>query len=199
MKKMILLVALVTIASVAIAQDINISMGLGVNFESLSLNEINIVLDRSVLQKTNRMGFNAIFDATYVVLGVEYSMSLADPSIRASVAGRRDEGLEASVEQSLADRRSSHLNLSLLAKYPVDRDAAWVFPLIGAEYSINLTGTRNDVYGLVGFGADVEIVDSIFIRHSFLFGWNFTKENAEGVDETLGWKFKSGVQVGYSF
>ena len=143
------------------------------------------------------------FDAKYVRLGLDYSTNVGDAQSEGKILGVTGSGDY--------DATYSFFNISAILKYPIQmNEGTVIWPAAGIEYSINTTVEENgedvsdtiddfdDVYIIVGLGADFKISEQIVFTASALFGYNLTPEPAE---DTVGdWSiYKFGVNVGIAY
>jgi len=198
MKKLILILLVLSLASTVFARDISFSAGggglLGYTFTRYTLEGGNVQSTQR-MDRLNYAGF-LFFDATFV----EFSVMLQGGS------GTYAENMIYSVE-ALADTKGSgselSLGLSLLGKFPftVNERVTW-FPLLGIEFQIALLQRRqpdgdlvydrtkghlvedrdkndrpyplsawNSLWINIGAGIDYAITGPLFFRSQLLFGF----------------------------
>ena len=214
MKKKLVLALLMAalLAGGAFAQiNINMSAGLGGNFgmhmtsysgggESESHNIVG-------------GGFHAFFDATYAI--AKAGMFFGGNS------EKHDWGMGDPVTVKTS---FTYFSLGLLGKYPIDLGSFTLFPMLGFEYNIFMSGKSSaegesekfkrsdldsssdfDAFILqLGAGADFNLTDKIYLRPSILWGIDLFRSNEEKVLKALDvsvfkHKLDIGIAVGYKF
>jgi hypothetical protein len=222
MKKIIGLLVVLLLSTGAFAQDISISAGAAVNF----MYWVNSQSDDSGGPEVNQdMGWSALsagafVDLTYVMVNLSYAFTLGSPGVTISVDGTKDNAASDAATAAAEDYSASYLVITVLGKYPFDVGGVVIFPMLGAEYQLNLTlydddtdlkdtfsddadASLNDLYLLAGVGADFDITESLYARVMALFSYCLTPDNPGNYDDDdivkWGWNIKAGVCIGYRF
>ena len=157
------------------------------------------------------MGGKFFFDAQYVavLLGVDGTVS----KYKTTTAGITDSD----------DLRVIYFNIGLLGKYPFTVGIAKLYPMLGFDFDIATTAKFEGVVAQkeyvkefhrywfdIGFGADVFVLEKLFIRPQLMLGFQMNKSEtvkkiiknakaAGGKVSAIGMKFNIGVGVGYQF
>ncbi|MBN1798859.1 MAG: hypothetical protein JW822_09790 [Spirochaetales bacterium] len=222
MKKIIGLLLILLLSTGAFAQDISISAGAGINF----VYWVTAQSDDSGGPEVNfEMGWSALtggvfVDLTYVMVNLSYAFTLGGPGATISVDGTKDDAASDAQTTLMEDMSASYLIITVLAKYPFDMGGVVIFPMLGAEYQLNLSlydddtdlkdgysdeqnASLNDLYILAGVGADFDITESLYARVMALFSYSLTPENPGNYDDDdivkWGWNIRAGVCIGYRF
>ena len=190
-KKIFVALLLVTLAAGGAFAQFQLSAGAGGNFavswESIEMSQGGFTIEG--LLTTTGGGFYAFFDATYVEADI--GMLFGSQKMKTSLAG-------ASAETD--GPKVSFLTLALYGKYPIDLGGAALFPMLGFQYDIGLSAKQevdgttyeadsedlpdalNKFWIKFGVGADLNILEKLYLRPSFLYGFNFgTKDNRDAV------------------
>jgi hypothetical protein len=171
----------------------------------------------SVSSDINGFGIGGFFDATYVEIGMDFIFSSYKYTY--SRHGYYTESGE--VEQKL-----THFGFSIIGKYPFVLEKLTVFPLLGIDYQIFISGSKNngdtlsrddlgyyddeyDVFSVaVGGGLDYTLVGKLYLRGELLFNFKVldsksesmarydSKENSEAFS-LFTWGPRVSVGVGY--
>jgi len=209
MKKKLVLALLMAalLAGGAFAQiNINTSAGIGGNFGM----HMTSYSGGGESESSNIIGggFHAFFDATYAMAKV--GMFFGGNS-------EKEEGVTIKTTYT-------YLSLGLLGKYPIDLGSFTLFPMLGFEYNMFLSGKRSagdlsskgnrsdlgkssdlDMFILqLGAGAYFNITDKIYLRPSLLWGIDlFRNGDEKKFKDDGGTVFKHkldiGIAVGYKF
>jgi len=171
-KKIVLALLVLTLAAGgAFAQ---VSAGIGGNF-AVSFDSFKEG-DGEMLMTTTGGGFYAFFDATYV----EVDIGLLFGSQKGKISG-------GGFSLELDGPNVSLLTLGVYGKYPIDLGGFTLFPMFGIQYDIGLSAeldghkaesqdladALNRFWIKLGVGADINLVDALYLRPSFLYGLNF--------------------------
>jgi opacity protein-like surface antigen len=146
-------------------------------------------------------GFNAFFDATYAM--VKVGMFIGGDSREI------DWGTGNKVTMKMT---YNYFSLGLLGKYPIDLGGFTMFPMLGFEYNMLLSGEMeaggatetferspdNDMYILqLGVGADFNLTDKIYLRPNLLWGIDFrSSERDAPFKANNGAVFKHKLDIG---
>ena len=165
-------------------------------------------------------GFGAFFDASYAEVSLGFTFSNGK-----DVAKDKDGKKEKDFEQDPFS--VTYLNLSLLGKYPIDLGSMVVFPAVGFDYAIGLSGKEDgkDMFKdqdedekkysatdmsqfwiKFGGGMDYGLSEAIFLRAKLLYGIGFASKIASDevkdykeTDNMLSHGLQVGVGVGFKF
>ena len=168
-------------------------------------------LSTKMTTQQTMMGGKFFFDAQYVtvLLGVDGTVSKYKTTV---------EGVTSSSKINIV-----YFNIGLLGKYPFTVGIAKLYPMLGFDFDIATTAKFEGVAAPkeyvkelhrywfdIGFGADVFVLEKLFIRPQLMLGFQMNKservkkiiENAKaagGKVSAIGMKFNIGVGVGYQF
>jgi hypothetical protein len=214
----VLLVLGCTVLAAAGAQDFKISAGAGVFYDGVfstikaESGGTNTNNNQDFSSTRNGFGVQAFVDATYAEVSLDV------------IFGSQSSMMGQDIVVSM-----THLGFSVLGKYPIPVGPVVLFPLVGIDYQLFLSGKyasttvdRSDLpsdysdmfdaFSIVaGVGADYYLTDALYIRGSFT--WNFKLDSKFEADlrktaADQGWDeyltiFTSGprlrVAVGYAF
>jgi len=205
-KKTVLALLMATLLTGGVFAQINMSAGVGGSF-SMHMTDYSRS-DFDVPKPIVGGGFNAFFDATYVM--VKVGMFIGGDSREIDW----ETGNKVTMKMTY-----NYLSLGLLGKYPIDLGGFTLFPMLGFEYNMLLSGEMeaggatetferspdNDMYILqLGVGADFNLTDKIYLRPNILWGIDFSRNEYERyTEENHGTVFKHkldiGIAVGYKF
>jgi hypothetical protein len=222
MKKIIGLLVIILLSSGAFAQDISMSAGALIDFMYWVNAESN---DSGGPEVNTEIGWTALslgafVDLTYVMVNLTYTFTIGAPTATVSEDGTKNDAASDAQTEFMEDYSASYLVITVLGKYPFDVGGVVIFPMLGAEYQLNLTlydgdndqkdglsddeiATLNDLYVLAGIGADFDIMESLYCRVTALFSYCLTPDNYGNYDDDdivkWGWNIKAGVAIGYRF
>ena len=185
-------VALLGLTAAAYGQSPGPSAGvsLGTTFDSLSY-QVDGTLSPSPQKQeaTLNMSFVTVggfVDFTYVEasLGLLVQLGTQSTKIVDSSSGTSDQDL---------DTRFVNLDARLLGKYPLRfLHSLWFFPLVGLEYSHNLSRQNkqdflrsdelNDLFLDAGAGIDFPVNGSTYVRAEGIYGLNLTPSSQDVKD-----------------
>jgi len=207
MKKSILVLALLAIvATGAFAQGFSLSAGGGALFD--------YSLNNGIEDPTGYIGFNILsfggfgfFDATYAELDINFAYGPYSIVTKIPYNNYNMKALNA-----------LHLGFTLLGKYPISLAGATIFPLLGANYNIVLSGKYTDggrlnkpgdlsQFGLLaGAGLDINFTRALYLRAETMFSLRFPSKdsndaakNFSNAKTTLGMGPRIKIGVGFKF
>jgi hypothetical protein len=223
MKKLLVIAALLALTFTAFGQ-VQLSAGAGASFSPVGL---TMKADSTsgewikMTMSTNVLAFSAFVDATYVEIKAGYVMTIGDQKMKYTVStGTAPAG-------STIKETDTWVALSALGKYPFKVGGVEIFPLLGAQYLMNLSAKDGDGNKITltddektlynqfwleaGVGADFTVSGKIFVRPEALFGYKLvskfeqdqadaTKAASGGTIDKIGWtdlKLDIGVSVGF--
>jgi opacity protein-like surface antigen len=219
MQKRIVLALLMAalLAGGAFAQA-SVSAGVGGNFGVYSISMSHPDWDIDNPKPIVGVGFNAFFDASYVM--VKFGMFI----------GGNSEEEKIPYAKVFYETTYTFLSLGLLGKYPIDLGNFTLFPMLGFEYNIflnskytmNIGGVSSggtidrsdladdhasdlDMFILqLGLGADFNLSEQIYLRPSVLWGIDLASSESEKTfRDNKGTIFKSkfdiGIALGFKF
>jgi len=207
MKKIIGIVVLVLLAATMYAQNIEFgvggSAGLMLDFNTMSIDDI----DTSISINHTMLFFGVCLDATFVRLGIDYALNVAQ-------SGKLEYG-STEIDAEFEDGYSiSFLSISLLGKYPIDLGGVIIWPAAGIRYALCLAydidgdgeddltddDALNDLFALIGVGADIT-AGPVVVSPSLIFGYNLTSnpttEDLPDDVSILNFNIQFGVSVIY--
>jgi hypothetical protein len=220
MKKKIILALLLTalIAGGAFAQQFSMSAGGGGLFDFSGSNGLKATEgdDAYFGHRLTSLGAFVFFDATYAEIDAYFAYGfLSEVFVPA---------LEKVKDAPTSRTTAMQFGFSLLGKYPIDMGNFTIFPLVGVDYNILLSGTTVIKYKdgkkekeplekvedfsqfgfLAGLGGDIKLNGPLFIRlegllHIRLPANIYKNEVEDGVKATWGFGPKIKIALGYSF
>jgi len=205
-KKTVLALLMATLLTGGVFAQISMSAGVGGSF-SMHMTDYSRP-DYDDPKPIVGGGFNAFFDATYAM--VKVGMFIGGDSREI------DWGTGNKVTMKMT---YNYLSLGLLGKYPIDLGGFTLFPMLGFEYNMFLSGEMEaggavetleispdlDMFILqFGVGVDFNLTDKIYLRPSLLWGIDFSSsERDEPFKVNNGAVFKHkldiGIAVGFKF
>jgi len=211
MQKKIVLMLLITVFAVggAFAQ-VGMSAGVGGNFGVHMTSYSHPDADFDNPKPIVGVGFNAFFDATYVM--VKAGMFI----------GGNSEEFDMGNKKQTMNITGTYLSLGVLGKYPVDMGGFTLFPMLGFEYNMLLSmkmsmgddsetfkradqdnASDSDMLILqLGVGADFNLTDKIYVRPNLLWGIDLNRSKGEKDTKdlrTFKHKLDFGLAVGFRF
>jgi len=195
-KKIILMLLMAAFLTGGAFAQINMSAGLGGNFGVYMRSYSG---DGDNPKPVIGSGFHAFFDATYAVA-----------KLGMFIGGSSDE-IEGPYGKSKYKNTSAFFSLGLLGKYPIELGSFTLFPMLGFEYNIFMSGkyssevngvevssekgsrsdlgdesSANDMFILqLGAGADINLTDNIYLRPSLLWGIDLHRNSKEKADKEI--------------
>jgi hypothetical protein len=220
MKKVLLVVLLVTGFAAAYADSLPMMAGVDISF-SPYFGGGSLSADKTMspakggsdtlgdVWSQNYLGFGAFFDMKYVRLDLSYNMSMGVLIDTTTFAGTNLTAGGASTNTNAV----ANFNIQLLGKYPIDlAPGIAIWPALGLEYNLNLAygpvGTNmntnenyndlNDLWLKAGIGADFKVSDNFYIVPLVLFGLDLTPVPFKTDDDN--WKKTTlGAHFGKTF
>lgn len=208
--KKILVGGLMLLLAVGAFAQIDLTAGAGAGYELL---RSSTVYDSdatggkgSIRSTSNLLTFGLFTDATYARFDADFGLLVGEQSVQGT---DNYDNIDDSVDNTL-----NKINLSLLGKYPFEVGPATAWAGAGLGYDIVTTyedengndlldaqDAWNDLYILVGAGADFEVAANVTVTPTLSFGYNLTPNPSDddppdGVSYR-GWKLGVGVDVGY--
>ena len=223
MKKLCAVAVLVVAAAFAFGQGISIGGGISYGSEWMTAGGSGSIMGMSVSGSTTvsmpELGFHGFVDTKYVQVGLGYILN-SSQSISAS-------GDFTVTGPSSASDKLSWLDIEVDGKYPIPLGGFTIFPIVGAEYLLNLTYTdssgndlkaslpstyKNQFDALmikVGVGGDFSIGERFYVRPEISMGYKLIKSQydtdqvnalkTEGLSDAYlnWWLFRGVILVGY--
>jgi hypothetical protein len=202
MKKLLVIAALLALTFTAFGQ-VQLSVGGGASFSPTWMSNkatFDVApVDGETMTLTNAinaLSISAFVDATYVQAYVGYAMTLGD--LKATEKYSSD--LLGTDDSDTSPQSGTWLVIGALGKYPFKVGSMVVFPLLGAEYDLNLTykydgsdakdtmdsdekANLNQFWLKAGIGADIPVGGALYVRPEALFGYKLlSKLESDGVD-----------------
>jgi hypothetical protein len=217
MKKLLIAAAIMLLAAGAFTQDMSLSAGVQANFFYQEGAYNDGPLD--YVASYPALGIGAYVDLTYAMISLNYAFTVGDFTGTVYNDGEKDDGASEAFTDLMEGMAASYLVITALGRYPIDLGGVTLSPMLGLEYQLNLTLTRdgddikddlsdedkeklNDLFVLGGVCADFNIMESIYIRVLALFAYNLTPDNPGNPpdpDAEWGWGVRGGIAVGYMF
>lgn len=171
MKKTIaLLLVLVVAASAAFALEFETSAGVGALYSYAYASSDDFAIDETY----SGFGAKAFVDVTYLQVSVAYILE----------------------EETAGDV----LDMSLLFKYPFGFSRFKLFPMAGVAYQMNLDYDEANAYSVrAGVGADIGIMESLYIRPTLILGYQLSSDVMDAVDDYTVIDVEIGAAVGFKF
>jgi len=209
MKKIVLALFLTAFAAGGVFAQMSAGVGgnFGVHMTSYSHPDVDIDNPKPIVG----VGFNAFFDANYVMFKAGMFI------------GGNSEDYDPGVGKKITMKMTgTYLSLGVLGKYPIDMGGFTFFPMLGLEYNMLLSmkvsvdsdsetykradqdnASDSDMLILqLGVGADFNLTDKIYVRPSLLWGIDMNRSNAEKDTKdlrTFKHKLDIGLAVGFKF
>jgi hypothetical protein len=188
MKKIAFVLSMAALAGAAFGfdlKDLNPSVGLAGGYASTTrtIEASGTISSTSGSTKTvmtvNSWSVGAFADVTYAEVAVSLTSQIGNTRGEASGTG-----WGASVSGGEFDSQLLNLSARALGKYPFTFGSLSVFPLVGVEYSANLSAKNvtapskasdfNAFYLDLGAGLDYALTDKLYLRVEGLWGLNLT-------------------------
>ncbi len=222
MKKNIAVLVMLALVGMVFAQ-VEMSAGAEVAFAPVSIVSI---LEMGAFNETDTYSSSTItlggfFDATYI----QASLGLAF----IGQVTKQVENVNGSITTTtfLKDplEKRADLSIGLLGKYPIALSLVKIFPMLGFEYSLNLSYEYNGVdvkssmtddqkamlnrfWLKTGLGADISVGEKLYVRPTALFAYglnNKLETDVMAANKTLGFtkasidnfKVEIGVAIGF--
>lgn len=227
MKKRIIamvgLFVLVTLATYAQKTSMSAGMGISVSLIGIEQTVGDTTNGFKYSQSNENVSFGAFFDATYVLLGVDFT--IAGDRTRIAKYTYVDNSL--SSVNGEANITINSLDMTVYLKYPFTvTNNILLFPLAGVTYSLNTAYAEpvltkddlddttkselNDLYLNFGLGGDIiDAASNWYLRYIFMAGYNLDSKFTiykniaadyyGGTYSSSGMKFGAGAFFGYKF
>lgn len=172
--------------------------------------------DLKIKTSDNLLGLNGFFDAQYVRAGLGLNFNVGGTKYKADMTTPIGK-----VSRSETKNTSLvNLRLSVLGKYPFTiANIVKLYPLAGFEFDFNLSAKENGkdmkkdlkneekqdfnhYYFVLGAGADITVMENLFVTPKATFGFDMRKNSLTKDLEAKGGhqiKIEFGVGVGYKF
>jgi len=183
MKKKIVLTLLLAafVVGGAFAQ-IGMSIGGGAFFDFSGNNGVKYTGDNKDFDgyytgiRNLSIGAFGFFDVTYAELSVNFAYGSLSPAVSGKYMG---ETLKLSKEEEDIKTSVMQFGFSVLGKYPINMEGVTIFPMLGVDYNIVLSGKSKykdeeetmkspgdySQFGFLGgIGADINISGPLFVR-----------------------------------
>jgi len=184
LKKKITLALLIAVLTAGSLFAIDISAGLGgnftINFDSYKYDDLDIASRRTI-----GGGVYALLDATFA----EANVGILFGNMKHGYFGEWDDN-----PLSLL-----YLTLGIYGKYPIRLSNFHLFPILGVQFDFCLSALQdgevifsnpldradffNRFWIKFGIGADFNLTERLYLRPSFLYGFNFGTRNDRDVKE----------------
>jgi hypothetical protein len=213
MRKILALGVFLIAASLAFAEPIQYSTGLLASWSPLVLDDQTVIMTGTTMSMDSSfagLGLRAFFDFTYGEVSIGYSGAVTKLNVKVSALGT---SMSANVDWAI-----SVVDLRLVGKYPVYFDSFTLFPLIGLEKYLCLSGSEMGVtftsddksdlspwFLLAGVEGDFKIANQLYVRTQLTAAYNLTSKRRSayytGVtyQSSYGWEIQVAAGIGYSF
>lgn len=224
-KRIIAMVGLFTLVTLAsYAEKTSMSAGMGISVSLIGNNQTvgDTTNGLEFSQSNENVSFGAFFDATYVLLGVDFT--IAGDRTRISQRLYVNNSLYSSDGDVHITINSLDITVNLKYPFTVTNNIL-LFPLAGVTYSLNtdyadpsitkddLDDTTkselNDLYLNFGLGGDmIDAASNWYLRYIFMAGYNIDSkftlyknmaDQAGFTYSSFGMKFSAGLFFGYKF
>jgi hypothetical protein len=205
-KKMVLVLLMATMLTGGVFAQM--SAGIGGSFGAYMVSYSHPDFDIDNPKPVVGGGFHGFFDANYALV-----------KLGLFIGGNSEEDSGITVKST-----ATYFSLGLLGKFPIDLGGFTLFPMLGFEYNMFMSGKMSagdfsfdwkradldkagdsDMFLLqLGVGADINLGESIYLRPSLLWGIDLTSSEAEqDFKDADGKVFKHkldiGIAVGFRF
>lgn len=187
MKRLILILALVCLATGAFAADVGIGASASYYSSDLKGSFAGETADAAITRIP--FDFMVFVDMTYVQLAVGYRMYHG--------VHEKDTDSSGTTETDYSKTEGNYVSFSGYGKYPMELGSITLFPMIGVEYDTTLRGTYSDGSNWTsqtksdmaefwikgGLGADISVTPQLYIRPELIVGYKLLSQpEKDGVD-----------------